>query len=131
MSKTKNPTPKENAKTIFSILKGDFNFPGYYLQTKPFLEACQSAITVMDLFGKAFSPIIYDMGNIVNDLNDLYLKDEDSYSNLEVMVLRNMNPEGMTVIEGIKWLERLLRFLNVFFQMIIDDMERDQTTNYM
>lgn len=123
MSEDKFLTFNEHNKTVFDTLTKVFPNSNEILRTAPFIEICTSAVTLMDFFGKAFAPVTHDMANIISKLNSIYLEDKENYTFFEAMVLNEHTQGKMFVVEGVIWLERLLRFLCIFLQMIISDME--------
>lgn len=134
MCDSKNTTCSKIIKTVFADLRADFHSLPEPLTTERFLNACKSAVTLMDLFGKAFAPMIYDMEGILTKLNTVFSADQENYAYLEDMLIKEsqIGLLGRTrTVNGIIWIERLLRFFSTFLQLLIDDIEKGTTTRYI
>lgn len=124
MSEAKISNFAECDNINFSTCVKDFCIPGKYLKTQQILDASRSVISLMGRFGKAFSPIIYDLDNIISKLNSIYHEDKENFAHFEFMILNSVREGKANVSENVIWLERLLRFWNVYLQMIIDDLAK-------
>lgn len=109
-------------RLVLSNLNGfpqEFHETGKIL-TIAFIEASNEVITIIEMFGTLFSPVVKDMRGNVNQLLAHYQKDESSRQFIEDMVLSDENRVTHT---WLLWLKRALELVERFFWHILSDTE--------
>ncbi|KAJ8985262.1 hypothetical protein NQ317_007047 [Molorchus minor] len=113
--------------TIFSTLPAQFpDVSRDMIRTKQFLDASSAMVTLVEKFGKVFSPVIYDMNGNIKKITTKYNEDREKYKYLEDMILSERNDGGAIATDALMWLRRALHFLSTFFQYVIEDTSNEQ-----
>ncbi|XP_018564403.1 pleckstrin homology domain-containing family A member 8 [Anoplophora glabripennis] len=126
MSVANGAIPQEETKTIFSILPAQFPSVDGKIKTKEFLDAASGAVTLVDRFGKVFSPVTYDMNGNIRKLSQKYEEDTENNEYLEDMILKEQQGGQGLATDALMWLRRALHFLSSFFQRIVDDTNSER-----
>lgn len=126
MSAANGAIPQEETKTAFSILPVQFPSGDGKIKTKEFLDAASGAVTLVERFGKVFSPVIYDMNGNIRKLTQKYEENKENNEYLEDMVLKEQQEGQGFATDALMWLRRALHFLSAFFQHIIDDTRSER-----
>ncbi|KAJ8942219.1 hypothetical protein NQ314_010119 [Rhamnusium bicolor] len=121
MSVANGAIPSEETKTVFSILPAQFPNADEKIKTKEFLEASSAAVTLVETFGKVFSPVIYDMSGNIKKITNKYEEDIEKHEYLEEMILKEKDTGKLIATDALLWLRRALHFLCSFFQSVVDD----------
>ncbi|KAH8281190.1 hypothetical protein KR018_009240 [Drosophila ironensis] len=110
------------ARIQFKTLKG---FPASTedkLQTQEFLNAAKEIVTVIESFGKLFTPVISDMNGNINKLTKAYGADVLKYQYLEDLIVLNVNVDDFAA-NALLWLKRGLQLICTFFENIYNDAQ--------
>ncbi|XP_037938836.1 pleckstrin homology domain-containing family A member 8 isoform X2 [Teleopsis dalmanni] len=111
----------EQPRIQFKKLKGFPKVDEEKVQTVAFLEAATEIVSVLETFGKLFSPVISDMnGNIL---------DEIKYEYLEDMITLNVNVDNFAA-NALLWLKRGLQLICKFFENIFHDKQNTESLKH-
>ncbi|XP_004535249.1 glycolipid transfer protein [Ceratitis capitata] len=106
----------------FKTLKGFPPIVEDKIETVAFLESAKEIVTVIETFGKLFTPVINDMnGNIVK-LTKVYQTDRLKYTYIEDMIVLNLNVNNIAA-DALLWLKRGLQLIYTFFENIFYDAQ--------
>lgn len=111
-----------SARIQFKALKG---FPAIgtdKLETQAFLAASKEIVTVIESFGKLFTPVISDMNGNINKLTKAYGADVLKYQYLEDLIVLNVNVDDFAA-NALLWLKRGLQLICTFFENIYNDSQ--------
>ncbi|XP_023166975.1 glycolipid transfer protein [Drosophila hydei] len=114
-----------DARIQFKGLKG---FPATEqdkIETQAFLNASKEIVTVIETFGKLFTPVIKDMNGNINKLTKVYGTDVLKYNYLEDMIVLNVNVDDYAST-ALLWLKRGLQLICTFFENIYNDAQRKE-----
>lgn len=115
--------------TVFTHLPL-FHNASEQIKTLAVLGACSSVMNVTDLFGKAFSAFNYDLRKTMSLINSTYRRDiADLECNVEAAMMECHELERILQSEAVTWLQVLLEFLNAFFELVIEQMEQNDSSN--
>ncbi|KAL1488543.1 hypothetical protein ABEB36_015007 [Hypothenemus hampei] len=126
MSVQNGAVPNEESKTAFTILSIYFPEPGEKIKTLEFLEASSGIVSLVEKFGKVFSPVVTDMNGNIKKLFRKYNENIDLNHNIEDMILREKMEGDIIATDALLWLRRALHFISSFFQYIIMDTESER-----
>lgn len=90
--------------TAFSALTSHFS--SKKIKTKKFLEAATDAVSLIEKFGKVFSPVTNDMLNNIKKLNQKYEEDIEGNKYLEEMIIKEHGQGEGTATDALLWLRR-------------------------
>ncbi|CAH2007564.1 unnamed protein product [Acanthoscelides obtectus] len=121
ITEQRSQSPAEDKKTAFCVLQVHFPNPSEKIKTFEFLQASFATVSLINRFGKIFSPVTYDMGGNISKLTGKYEEDESAHLYLEDMILNEHSEGGMVAVDALLWLRRGLNFLSMFFQLVIED----------
>ncbi|KAI8035038.1 glycolipid transfer protein [Drosophila gunungcola] len=111
-----------SARIQFKALKG---FPANTtdkLETQAFLAASKEIVTVIETFGKLFTPVINDMNGNINKLTKAYGADVLKYQYLDDLIVLNVNVDNFAA-NALLWLKRGLQLICAFFENIYNDAQ--------
>ncbi|EDV47014.2 uncharacterized protein Dere_GG17882 [Drosophila erecta] len=113
-----------SARIQFKVLRG---FPAIgdstdKLETQAFLTASKEIVTVIESFGKLFTPVISDMNGNINKLTKAYGADVVKYQYLEDLIVLNVNVDDFAA-NALLWLKRGLQLICTFFENIYNDAQ--------
>lgn len=113
-----------DARIQFKTLKG---FPETVdkIETQTFLNAAKEIVTVIETFGKLFTPVISDMNGNINKLTKVYGTDVLKYQYLEDMIVLNVNVDDFAA-NALLWLKRGLQLICTFFENIYNDVQNSE-----
>ncbi|KAL7745517.1 hypothetical protein ACLKA6_015509 [Drosophila palustris] len=113
-----------DARIQFKTLKG---FPEAVdkIETQVFLNAAKEIVTVIETFGKLFTPVISDMNGNINKLTKVYGTDVLKYQYLEDMIVLNVNVDDFAS-NALLWLKRGLQLICTFFENIYNDAQSSE-----
>ncbi|XP_034480416.1 glycolipid transfer protein [Drosophila innubila] len=113
-----------DARIQFKTLKG---FPEAVdkIETQTFLNAAKEIVTVIETFGKLFTPVISDMNGNINKLTKVYGTDVLKYQYLEDMIVLNVNVDDFAA-NALLWLKRGLQLICTFFENIYNDVQNTE-----
>ncbi|XP_034671156.1 pleckstrin homology domain-containing family A member 8 [Drosophila subobscura] len=114
-----------SARIQFKALKG---FPGSAadkIETRAFLDAALEIVTVIESFGKLFTPVINDMNGNINKLSKVYGENVLKHHYLEDMIVLNVKAENVAP-NALLWLKRGLLLICIFFENIYNDAQRQE-----
>ncbi|KAH8411296.1 hypothetical protein KR215_001685, partial [Drosophila sulfurigaster] len=114
-----------NARIQFKTLKG-FPEATDKIETQTFLNAAKEIVTVIETFGKLFTPVISDMNGNINKLTKVYGTDVLKYQYLEDMIVLNVNVDDFAA-NALLWLKRGLQLICTFFENIYNDAQSSET----
>ncbi|XP_017489366.1 PREDICTED: LOW QUALITY PROTEIN: glycolipid transfer protein [Rhagoletis zephyria] len=106
----------------FKTLKG---FPPAVvekIETEAFLEAATEIVTIIETFGKLFTPVVNDMNGNITKLTKVYNKDKALYAYLEDLIILNVNVDNFAA-NALLWLKRGLQLICTFFENIFNDTQ--------
>ncbi|XP_053950698.1 glycolipid transfer protein [Anastrepha ludens] len=106
----------------FKTLKGFPPAVEKKVETEAFLEAAKEIVTVIESFGKLFTPVINDMNGNITKLTKVYSKDKTKYVYLEDVVILNVNVDTYAA-DALLWLKRGLQLICTFFENIFYDAQ--------
>ncbi|XP_017050792.1 glycolipid transfer protein [Drosophila ficusphila] len=116
-------TASEGAARIqFKALKGFPEKTTDKLETQAFLAASKEIVTVIESFGKLFTPVINDMNGNINKLTKAYGADVLKYQYLEDLIVLNVNVDDFAA-NALLWLKRGLQLICTFFENIYNDTQ--------
>ncbi|XP_023034868.1 glycolipid transfer protein [Drosophila willistoni] len=113
------------ARIQFKTLKG---FPASTVdkvETQAFLNAAKEIVTVIESFGKLFTPVISDMNGNINKLTKAYGADVIKYQYLEDLIVLNVNIDDFAA-NALLWLKRGLQLICTFFENIYADTKHTE-----
>ncbi|XP_060662031.1 glycolipid transfer protein [Drosophila nasuta] len=113
-----------NARIQFKTLKG-FPEATDKIETQTFLNAAKEIVTVIETFGKLFTPVISDMNGNINKLTKVYGTDVLKYQYLEDMIVLNVNVDDFAA-NALLWLKRGLQLICTFFENIYNDAQSSE-----
>ncbi|XP_017034685.1 glycolipid transfer protein [Drosophila kikkawai] len=108
------------ARIQFKALKGFPASTSDKLETQAFLAAAKEIVTVIESFGKLFTPVISDMNGNINKLTKAYGADVLKYQYLEDLIVLNVNVDDFAA-NALLWLKRGLQLICTFFENIYND----------
>ncbi|XP_030568223.1 glycolipid transfer protein [Drosophila novamexicana] len=111
-----------DARIQFKALKG-FPNAADKIETQTFLNAAKEIVTVIETFGKLFTPVISDMNGNINKLTKVYGTDVLKYQYLEDMIVLNVNVDDFAA-NALLWLKRGLQLICTFFENIYNDAQK-------
>ncbi|XP_070505948.1 uncharacterized protein [Chironomus tepperi] len=88
------------------------------IKTSEFIDASNEIVSVLEKFGKLFTPIVMDMRGNTSQLYDLYQKDVKNWEYIEDMILTA--PE-LKYRAWLLWLKRALELIERFFYYVMTD----------
>ncbi|XP_064546595.1 glycolipid transfer protein [Drosophila montana] len=111
-----------DARIQFKALKG-FPNASDKIETQTFLNAAKEIVTVIETFGKLFTPVISDMNGNINKLTKVYGTDVLKYQYLEDMIVLNVDVDDFAA-NALLWLKRGLQLICTFFENIYNDAQK-------
>lgn len=109
-------------KIIFRKLKG---FPALEdhgkIQTEEFLASSKEIVTVIESFGRLFTPIVYDMNGNIQKITKTYEQNKEKYCYLDHIVSEESKDVANYAGDALLWLKRALELIAEFFHNIIND----------
>ncbi|EDV32884.1 uncharacterized protein Dana_GF22258 [Drosophila ananassae] len=111
-----------SARIQFKTLKGFPASSDDKLETQAFLSAAKEIVTVIESFGKLFTPVISDMNGNINKLTKAYGADVLKYQYLEDLIVLNVNVDDFAS-NALLWLKRGLQLICTFFENIYNDAQ--------
>ncbi|XP_016973517.1 glycolipid transfer protein [Drosophila rhopaloa] len=111
-----------SARVQFKALKGFPPNTTDKLETQAFLAASKEIVTVIETFGKLFTPVINDMNGNINKLTKAYGSDVLKYQYLEDLIVLNVNVDDFAA-NALLWLKRGLQLICAFFENIYNDAQ--------
>ncbi|XP_016924224.1 glycolipid transfer protein [Drosophila suzukii] len=111
-----------SARIQFKALKGFPAISTDKLETQAFLAASKEIVTVIESFGKLFTPVISDMNGNINKLTKAYGADVLKYQYLEDLIVLNVNVDDFAA-NALLWLKRGLQLICTFFENIYNDSQ--------
>ncbi|XP_017096464.1 glycolipid transfer protein [Drosophila bipectinata] len=111
-----------SARIQFKTLKGFPPSTDDKLETQAFLNAAKEIVTVIESFGKLFTPVISDMNGNINKLTKAYGADVLKYQYLEDLIVLNVNVDDFAA-NALLWLKRGLQLICTFFENIYNDAQ--------
>lgn len=96
------------------------------IKTEEFLTACSDFVKFLDLFGKTFTPAIYDMSGNITKITKTYEENCDKNLYLEDMLLAEKSEGEQTATDALMWLRRGLNFMIVFFDLLCIDESKQE-----
>ncbi|KAH8313992.1 hypothetical protein KR067_012083 [Drosophila pandora] len=111
-----------SARIQFKTLKGFPASTDDKLETQAFLSAAKEIVTVIESFGKLFTPVISDMNGNINKLTKAYGVDVLKYQYLEDLIVLNVNVDDFAS-NALLWLKRGLQLICTFFENIYNDAQ--------
>ncbi|XP_011188877.1 glycolipid transfer protein [Zeugodacus cucurbitae] len=106
----------------FKALKGFPPATEDKVETEAFLESAREIVTVIESFGKLFTPVISDMNGNITKLTKVYNMDKIKYVYLEDMIILNVNVNNFAA-DALLWLKRGLQLICTFFENIFHDAQ--------
>ncbi|XP_056636062.1 pleckstrin homology domain-containing family A member 8 [Diorhabda sublineata] len=97
--------------------------------TKDFLQASSNAVSLMERFGKVFTPITNDMRENIIKLTMKYEEDTHSNKYLDDMIIGEQSSGRSSATEALLWLKRCLHFLSNLFHLIIEENNNGSISN--
>lgn len=96
--------------------------------TSSFIDASREVVSIIESFGKLFSPVVSDMKGNVDRLDAHYQKDVISRKFIEDMVL---SEDGEITHSWLLWLKRALEMIERFFWYMLEseDILREKSDN--
>ncbi|EDW30804.1 GL13416 [Drosophila persimilis] len=117
------------ARIQFKALKG---FPGNAadkIETRAFLDAALEIVTVIETFGKLFTPVINDMNGNIDKLSRVYGENVLKHHYLEDMIVLNIKGENVAP-NALLWLKRGLQLICIFFENIYNDDQKQEALKH-
>ncbi|XP_017115017.1 glycolipid transfer protein [Drosophila elegans] len=111
-----------SARIQFKALKGFPANTADKLETQAFLAASKEIVTVIETFGKLFTPVINDMNGNINKLTKAYGSDVLKYQYLDDLIVLNVNVDNFAA-NALLWLKRGLQLICAFFENIYNDAQ--------
>ncbi|KAH8341730.1 hypothetical protein KR074_010409 [Drosophila pseudoananassae] len=111
-----------SARIQFKTLKGFPPSTDDKLETQAFLNAAKEIVTVIESFGKLFTPVTSDMNGNINKLTKAYGADVLKYQYLEDLIVLNVNVDDFAA-NALLWLKRGLQLICTFFENIYNDAQ--------
>ncbi|XP_020808395.1 glycolipid transfer protein [Drosophila serrata] len=108
------------ARIQFKALKGFPASTSDKLETQAFLAAATEIVTVIESFGKLFTPVTKDMNGNISKLTKAYGTDVLKYKYLEDLIVLNVNVDDFAA-NALLWLKRGLQLICTFFENIYND----------
>ncbi|KAK5644571.1 hypothetical protein RI129_005871 [Pyrocoelia pectoralis] len=99
------------------------------IKTKEFLSACSNFVKFLDLFGKTFTPAIYDMSGNITKITKTYEENCDKNLYLEDMLLAERGEGKQIATDALMWLRRYLQFFLEYFEGICNDEMLQECTS--
>ncbi|XP_036227598.2 glycolipid transfer protein [Bactrocera oleae] len=106
----------------FKALKGFPPATEDKIETEAFLESAKEIVTVIESFGKLFTPVISDMNGNITKLTKVYNMDKIKYVYLEDMIILNVKVNNFAA-DALLWLKRGLQLICIFFENIFYDAQ--------
>lgn len=102
--------------------------PSGKIVTVVFIEASNEVISIIESFGRLFTPIVSDMRGNASRLLAHYKEDERSREFIEDMVLAD---EARITHSWLLWLKRALEMMERFFWLLLNNEEilKEKTEN--
>ncbi|XP_071446157.1 glycolipid transfer protein isoform X2 [Hetaerina americana] len=98
------------------------------IETKPFLEAAEGVVALVEFYGPVFFCVRDDMmGNI--QLKKVYDEDPSKYFYLDDMILSEKAQGGRIASDSLLWLRRGLELFRVFYTYLIEETRAGTVTD--
>lgn len=96
------------------------------IATLPFLEGAKSVVSLVDLLGKTFAPVRYDMNGNIDKLTAKFNENSGKFEYLHDMIISEQAQGGLCATDALLWLRRALHFLHSFLNHIVDDFKSNK-----
>uniref|UniRef100_A0A1B6BZZ4 Glycolipid transfer protein domain-containing protein n=1 Tax=Clastoptera arizonana TaxID=38151 RepID=A0A1B6BZZ4_9HEMI len=91
------------------------------LDTVQYLDASKSIVSLIEMFGKAFIAVRYDMNGNIEKLTEVYEQDKEKFKYLQDMIIFEHKEGGIKATDALLWLNRGLHLFMRFFDMVYGD----------